>query len=620
MIGVSFDLSPLFAKIAAQPEEHNVSRVKRIPTPVTVLRWAIAGGVVFSASALLAQEATWPVYPLDGHLFTNDEYGRGPGGYLSIFSLIVYWLMFLVWVKAVDWVNRDTIQVRMSPALWNSIVFFPFLVGFFLFGLSVPYVGSFMTLLTLVGPFVAYVLVRNKRVDPHQRVFTPDHFRHVFSGKARSVGVKVDSEKKFDYQKGAPVEFIAKGGDNDQADQANLIKSRQSPGFLTAKEIVAETLSQRADRLMLDYAQQGVGVKYQIDGVWHDGPPRDRETGDVMLAVLKTLANLNPAERRARQDGKFGAQFEGHDYTCDLSTQGVQTGERAVVQFHGREVLIDSLEEAGIRSKVLEQWKATLAESAGMSIISSMPSGGLSTALNLTLKALDRYMRDYYIVEDEANQEPEVENVQHVSFDAAAGQVPADVLGALYHKDPDAIVVPNFSDAKSVESLCEQAVEDSMILGTIRAKEATEALLRVLMLKVPANKFAPVIKSVLNVRLLRKLCEQCRQPYAPNPEMLKKLGIPPDRVQALYRPPPVPEDPKEICQACRGVGYVGRTGLYEFLKVDDKLREALIKQPKQEVLRKIARANRHQGLQEEGLVLIVKGVTSLQELQRILKQ
>ena len=140
------------------------------------------------------------------------------------------------------------------------------------------------------------------------------------------------------------------------------------------------------------------------------------------------------------------------------------------------------------------------------------------------------------------------------------------------------------------------------------------------MLKVSADQFAPVVKVVLNTRLIRKLCEECRQPYAPNPEMLKKLGIPPDRVQALYRPPAPPEDPKEICQACRGIGYKGRTAIFELLIVDDKLRAALVKQPQLEVLRKVARAAGQRGIQEEGLVLVVKGVTSLQELQRVLKQ
>ena len=586
----------------------------------SVVRLLIAAVVTLSAAAANAQDSQWPIYPLDGHLFPENEYGRGPGGYISIFSIILYWLLALAWIKAVDWVNRDTVRMRMSPALWNSIVFFPFLFGFFLFGLSIPYIGLFVTILTLAGPFVGYVLVRNRKVSPDERVFTPDHFRHILSGKARKVGVKVESEKKFDYQKGAPIEFKAMGAADDQANQANLIKSRQSPGYLVAKEVVADGISQRADRIMLDYTQQGVGVKYQVDGVWHDVEARDRESGDLMLAVLKTIANLNASERRARQDGKFGADFQDRHYVCQISSQGVQTGERAVVSIDAGETTIDSLEEAGMRSKIFEQWKAGLAESNGLHLISSMPGGGLTTSLTLTLKAMDRYMRDYYIVEDKDNPQPEVENVQHMPFDAAGGQTPADVLAPLFHKDPDVIVVPDFADAKTVSALCEQAIEDSMVLGTIRAKEAVEALLRVLMLKVPAQQFAPVAKSVLNVRLIRKLCEECRQPYAPNPEMLKKLGIPPDRVQALYRPPDPPEDPKDICKVCRGIGYHGRTAIFELLKVDDKLREALVKQPKLEVLRKVAKANRHQGLQEEGLVLIVKGVTSLQELQRVLKQ
>ena len=566
-----------------------------------------------------AEDAAWPVYPLNGHKFHADETGRGPGGYLSMFSIVLYWLMFLGWVKAVDWVNRDTVQTPMSTAIWNPIVFFPFFFGLFLFGLTLPYIGFLLTLLTLVGPLAAYVFIRNKKVPPHERVFTPDHFRHVFAGKARAAGVKVDAEKKFDYQQGAPVELTAMGGENDQANQANLIKSRQSPGFVEAKEVIAQALDNRADRIMLDYSQQAVGVKHQVDGVWHDIEARDREMGDVMLAVLKTICNLNAAERKARQDGKFGADYKNHNYTCRLTSQGVQTGERVVVQLGDTAVAFDSIEEAGIRPKVLEQLKESLGGSTGMGLISSMPSGGLTTSLTLTMKSLDRYMRDFYIVEDESNREPEVENVQLVGFDAAAGQTPSDVFGPLFHKDPDVIVVPNLSDAKTVSTLCEQAIEDSLVIGTIRAKEATEALLRVLMLEVPADQFAPVVQCVLNVRLIRKLCTECRQPYAPNPEMLKKLGIPAGKVQAFYRPPPPPEDPKEICQACRGLGYHGRTGIFELLTVTDKIREALIKQPKLEVIKKVARAEGHRGVQEEGIVLVAKGITSLQELQRILK-
>lgn len=576
--------------------------------------------VLLAGNVAYGQAASWPLYPFDGHHFVPGPAGRGPGGYVSIFSLIAYWLLFLVWIKTVDWVNHDTRRTGMPYGIWNSVVFFPFFLGFLLFALSVPYVGFLLTFLTYIVPVGVYIFMRNRSVEPHERVLTPDHFRHVLAGKARSVGVKIEAERKMDYEKGAPIELAAMGGQSDQQNQANLIKSRQSPGFVVAKELLAGALDRRSERVMLDYKQNEVEVKFQIDGVWHNGQPLDRESGDVMLAVMKTLANLNAAERRARQEGRFGAEYRGKKYLFRITSRGVETGERAIVHFVGTAVDIESLEEAGMRPKLLEQFKEVVTQPSGMVLLSSLPSGGMTTTLSLTMKSLDRYMRDFYIVEDEDNREPEVENVTPVTFDAAQDQKPADVLGALFRKEPDVVVVPNLSDAKTIQMLCAQAVEDSLVLGTIRAKEAPEALLRVLMLKVPAKEFAPVAKAVLNMRLVRKLCEACRQPYAPTPEMLKKLGIPPGKVQSFFRPPPPPENPKEICKQCQGLGYLGRTSIFELLVVDDKMRQALVSQPKLELLRKLARASGQRGLQDEGLVLVARGITSLQELQRVLKQ
>jgi general secretion pathway protein E len=581
---------------------------------------ALAAALGRSGTAL-AQELSWPVYPLNGHRFLDgSEYGRGPGGYLSIFSIVLLWLLFLAWLKIVDWVNRDTQQVRMSYAIWNSVVFFPFLLAFFFFGLSIPYIGFFMTLLSVAAPLGLYIFMRNRKVESHQRVLTPDHLRHLFARKAGQVGVKVDAEKKLDYQKGPPVELTAMGAADDQANQINLIKSRQSPGFLVAKEILASALDFRAERMMLDYAAQGVAVKYQLDGVWHDREPRDRESGDLALAVMKTLANLNAADRVQRQDGKFGAEYQGKKYACQITSQGVQTGERVVVQLQTGTVSIKTIEDAGIRPKMLEQLKEVIAQKSGFVVVSAMPSGGMSTTLTLLLKSVDRYMRDYYLVEDEAKREPEVENVTPVRYNPAGGETLVNVFTSLFRKEPNVIVVPELAEPQAIGMLCEQAVEDSMIIGTIRAKDAAEALIRVLMLKVPAKQFAPVAKAALNTRLIRKLCDGCKQAYPPSPEVLQKLGIPAGKVQAFYQPPAPPENPKDICKVCNGIGYHGRTAIFELLIVDDKVRAAMVQQPQLETIKKLARAAGNRNLQDEGILLVAKGVTSLQELQRVLKQ
>jgi len=181
------------------------------------------------------------------------------------------------------------------------------------------------------------------------------------------------------------------------------------------------------------------------------------------------------------------------------------------------------------------------------------------------------------------------------------------------------------------------------VIAGVRAQDACEALLRVLLLKASAKDFAKAIRAVLSVRLVRKLNDTCKQPYTPPLQLLNKLGIPQGRVKVLYKewtPPPPPATPEEqkaerkrkaklpptacpLCEQegplCHGIGYRGRTGVFELLEVNDQIREALVKQPKLEVIRQLARAAGHRGLQEEGILLVAQGLTSLTELQRVLK-
>ena len=132
---------------------------------------------------------------------------------------------------------------------------------------------------------------RNSVVQPHERVLTPAHMRFLFSKFAKSIGFSVAEDKKSAHEKGAPVVFSSMGGSNHQ-NQANEINARQSPGFLNAKTLIADIVDQRAEKVMMDFGQDEVAIRYQIDGVWHESESQDRETGDANLVVFKTLANL----------------------------------------------------------------------------------------------------------------------------------------------------------------------------------------------------------------------------------------------------------------------------------------------------------------------------------------
>jgi len=546
----------------------------------------------------------------------------GTGHYLAWWKLLPIWLLFLFWVRTLNWMNQDGQRLKLAYRKYNQLEFFPFLAimasTWFL-----PVAWGFWLVLPLLlaaylVPFVMYVKVRNVEVMSAEKVFTMAHYRRWFSANLKPLGMNIASEKEED--NGPPVEFTSKGAKTERDDSINLLNAKQHPGYPSARQVMATLFENQAGAVMLDFSQQSVALQHQLDGVWHKGENLERETGDAVLEVLKTIAGLQPQERRARQLGFFDAAYERGKYACKIVSQGTKTGERVLVQLIDQSVKTKRFPDLGMREKMQEELKEVLERKHGFVLVSAPPGGGLSSLLTSTVGAMDRFMRSFVVIEETNNRDLEVENVPCHPFDAAAGQVPATVLPKLLLEYPDVLVVPDLVDAASGNMLLVEGAEDRMVVVAIRAKEACEALLRTLMLKVSPTQFAAAITASLNMRLVRTLCDACKEAYAPPPQLLAQLQIPAGRVEALYRPPPTPEDPKEICAKCNGLGYKGRTGIFEFLVVDDRVRESLLNKPQLDAVRSAARKGGMKTLQEEGLVHVVKGLTSLEELRRVLKE
>lgn len=547
---------------------------------------------------------------------------------ISWSKMFLIWMVFLIWVKSADWVNRDTQIYNLGYGKWNPIQFFPFLAVLLLVTFPVTIIGlphflvaAILLPLTYLATFIPYVLIRNKSVQLHEKVFTPDWFRYEFASLVNKVGIKMSAERKADYEKGAPVDLMAIGAAEERLNQANLINARQSPGYLLVKELVADMVNRRSERAVLDYTAQSVVARYLIDGVWHNGDARDRESGDILLAVMKTLANLDPNERRKKQEGKFGAKYQDHSYMCPIVAQGVKTGERVVVTvMGGAQKTLKHYPDLGMRPKLAEQWAAQMVRDKGLVVIASMPEGGLTTLTDISLIETDRLLRDFAAIEEEQHREREIENIEVTTYNAAAGETAAAVLPRLIRKYPDVYVIRDLSEPEAAKLLFNEIRDENrLVITNVNAKEAPEALLRMLQLKVPQRDFAAVVSAVLCTRLIRKLCDSCKVGYAPTPDLLKKLGIPAGKIEALFRVPK-PEEIDKPCQVCGGIGFYGRTALFELLEVNDAIREILVKQPQLDLLRKASRAAGMRSFQEEGLLLVAKGVTSLAELQRVLKE
>ncbi|MBW3598853.1 MAG: Flp pilus assembly complex ATPase component TadA [Planctomycetes bacterium] len=595
-----------------------------MPRILIVFLGAATASLLFADPAL-AQE-TAPAAPPQ----------RGEGWYFGVTQIIFVLIVFWMWVKTTDWASYDCQTLGLEHAKWSPVLFFPFLFGFVL-TLFIPgpwwlffLVNLPILILCVAVPLTLYIKHRNLYVTVDERVMTPDHIRHVLATRTK-MGVKAEKEKP--YQAGAPVELRAMGAADESQNQANIIVARQNAeGYVATKNVIAQAAEKRAEKVMLDYTPQDVKVRFLIDGVWHDGEAMERAPGDALLEAAKKIANLDEKDRRNKQEGKFGANYKDLKYVCLLSSQGVKTGERAIVHLTlPKEKKFKTLEELGMREKMREKTLQLMLSKKGLIVFSSLPGGGLTTTSTVAIGSTDRLLRDFISVEDVKNREPEVENVEPHTYDASQGEKPVTRLPSLIRREPDCVVIMDPVEKETFDFMSQQLAKDDLLFFTsVRAKEAPEAILRLLATyKVAPKDLAPLLVFVLNTRLIRKLCPKCKEPFQPSPEFLQKLGIPPERVTELYRErqPPGPDaterEKKEKsipCTKCGDLRYFGRTAIFELLEVNDQVREAIVKQPKLEVLKKVARAAGNRGLQEEGILLVAQGVTSLEELQRVLKQ
>ncbi len=539
---------------------------------------------------------------------------------VPLLKLLALGLLVMMWVRACDWVNQDSQIYRLGWYKWNHILFAPFaLVAIALFFSPVAMLIKWPLLFALfLATWVPYVLTHNKNVQPHQTVLTGPWWRQVIATALGAVGIKMSADRVADYDKGVAVDLLAMGAADSNADNANLLSARNSPGYLLVKEAVAEMVDRRCERMMLDFTKQAVNVRHEIDGMWHNGEAREREASDVMLAVMKTLANLDVKDRRNKQAGQFGAKYAGKNYFCSLVSQGIKSGERVILTRAGKKQNFTTYADLGMRDGLQEKWGELMALDQGLLVLSTMPGGGLTTITDTSIEETDRLMRDFASIEEVSQREREIQNVNVTTYDSSAGESPATILPRLVRNYPDVYVCRDLVNVESAQILLDEVKDEDLVITTVRAREAAEALLRILQMKIPAKDFATSVKAVLYQRLIRLLCPECKVGYAPPPETLRKLGIPAGKVEQLYRPPKGEEIDKP-CLACQGLGYQGRTGIFELLIVSDQMREILIKQPKMDLLKKAARASRQRSLQEEGILLVAKGQTSLPELMRVLK-
>jgi len=446
-------------------------------------------------------------------------------------------------------------------------------------------------------------------------VFTPGHLGDWFSDRLESIGIGTGSDRDDSAVPQHAVRLHARCGQNAAANEAISGGVRTMPGYDLLGKLLTDVLAHDAAAVMMEFTGEQVMLRYMIDGVWHNVPSQPQQGFEPILSVIRTLTTGDPTGQRAVAHGDFDFELHERAYICQATQQNNAGALRAILRLDTPDVSFDSLEELGMPLKMAERMRQRIGQKNELILFSALPGGGLSTTIDTVLQSTDRIRRDCTILESASKYEREIDATEIHKYSAKI--TPPQILTQVLRSWPDLLVVRDLKDVETARILCRQSREECLVISTLGAKSAVEVLLRVLMLKVPAKEFADAISCVVHQRLIRRLCNDCKQPYEPSDELLQNLGLPGDRVKTLYR---APQSPAEPCRTCRGIGYQGRTAIFETLVVDDAMRDLLTTKPSLEGLTTLAVQAGMHTVREFGAVLVARGETSVDELSRVLKQ
>lgn len=541
-----------------------------------------------------------------------------PGGFISIYKALIVVACLALWAAFGQWVNTDTQYARMSRNLWNGVILSAGIIAFAAW-LLMPlpgwlfFLGWAIWFLIAGGAGATYVVYRNGIVPPHRRVFTKTHI----IAKIGAANLKRKKTKPYEKVKLED----ARGRTVDAPEDEDEILA-----YAAAQDLIFDALWRRATHVDLAIAGEKTRLTYRIDGIIAERKDLlDHDRAEMALRFLKKIAGLDVEERRRPQQGKAAAEFAGSTTTnaqIDVKSSGSTMGERLQLG-----VVSDQsqfrLSDLGFAQPRLDQLMQVVKELGGLVICSGIKQSGLTTTLYAILRNHDVFMRNIHTLESRPIIY-DLENITQHKHDAVSSDVSyARRLQTILRREPDIVMADDFSTEDTARLVAKAAAKGRKIYVQVHAKDALDALDKVLQLVDKPDDLAQSLLAITNQRLVRKLCTACREAYKPDLKLLKKVNLPADKIEHFYRPPSKQLVDKKgnpiICTECQGTGYVGRTGVFEFLLVDDNIRKLIKAKADIAAIKAQARKNKTLYLQEEGLLKVMEGITSMNEIIRGLR-
>jgi type II secretory ATPase GspE/PulE/Tfp pilus assembly ATPase PilB-like protein len=363
-------------------------------------------------------------------------------------------------------------------------------------------------------------------------------------------------------------------------------------------------------------------VTYYIDGTATKQPPAAREQTEHFIHFVKELAGLDSNEKRKPQKGKFRTRQNKQNVDWEVVTAGSTAGEQVRLKQISKEHDL-RINELGLANDQLESFSQLATRRQGVFLVTGPPKSGVTTTLYALVRNHDAFLNSIHTLE---KQPPaQIQNVtQNVFTLTDSGTATyAKRLQTLVRLGCDIIGVGECEDSDTAKIASAAAKDGKLVYVVMNANSVLQALGKWIKMVGDKRLIAETMIGISNQRMVRMLCEECKQGYAPNKELLKKFNLPAEKAKVLFRPGKEVLDKRGkpmVCEHCQGTGFVGRTGVFETIMLTDELRQA-IKHVKQlpELGMQFRRAKMLY-LQEQALRKAITGTTAINEMLRVLSQ
>jgi type IV pilus assembly protein PilB len=401
---------------------------------------------------------------------------------------------------------------------------------------------------------------------------------------------------------------LSAGAEEEDVDLAALRQAvEDAPVVRLVNLMLAEAIDARASDIHVEPMRERITVRFRIDGMLHEAmkPPKNLQM--AIVSRIKVLADLDIAVRLLPQDGRLTVHLADREVDIRVSTLPTSFGEKVVMRLFDKKAFTRDIENLGLEGTSLDAFRRAIHQPYGMILVSGPTGSGKTTTLYSALNEIKSVHRNLITVEDPI--EYHIEAVNQVHANHKVGMTFARALRAILRQDPDVIMVGEIRDSETADIAVKSALTGHLVLSTVHANDAPGTVTRLIDMGVPRYLVGSAVTLVMAQRLVRRVCDRCKESYIPDPELLSPLA---DDASALAG--------RRIfrgrgCLACKQTGYLGRTAVFEVMELSRATRRLVLDGMNEDQIKQRAMSEGLMTLRKSGIRQILDGLTTIDEVR-----